>query len=93
MLHDPSHREAAPVAEPIKLTSRERDILRKLGEKITDFSMHPSNREKALLWRDLNDLKSQKPMVWINEIPWHEMDVYGELKLKTKHPPCPGYER
>ena len=81
MIHDPSYREAAPVAEPIKLSSRERDILRKLGENIAEISTHPSNRKKPLLWQDLNDLKSQRPMVWINEIPWHEMNVDNELTL------------
>ena len=25
-------------------------------------------------------------MVWINEIPWHEMDVDGELTLQREHP-------
>jgi hypothetical protein len=25
-------------------------------------------------------------MVWINEIPWHEMNVDGELTLRTVHP-------
>jgi len=25
-------------------------------------------------------------MLWINEIPWHEMDIDGELALRTKHP-------
>jgi len=32
-------------------------------------------------------------MVWINEIPWHEMDVNGELALHTSDPWLQGYER
>jgi hypothetical protein len=44
------------------------------------------HREKAELWRRLNDLDSARPMVWINEIPWHEMDVDGELTLRTEDP-------
>ncbi|HET6487579.1 MAG TPA: hypothetical protein VFH83_14225, partial [Spirochaetia bacterium] len=43
-------------------------------------------REKAGLWRKLNDLESSRPMVWINEIPWHEMNVEDELTLRTVHP-------
>ena len=32
-------------------------------------------------------------MVWINEIPWHEMDVDGELTLVTEHPWARDQER
>ncbi len=33
-----------------------------------------------------NDLKSKRPMVWINEVPWHEMNVNDELTLRCQHP-------
>ena len=46
----------------------------------------PVHTEKAGLWRKLNDLQSARPMVWINEIPWHEMNVDDELTLRTVHP-------
>ena len=84
MLHDPSHREAPPVAEPIVLSHAERDVLRRLGERVAQIAADPSNKEKAGLWRDLNDLQSQRPMVWINEIPWHEMNVNDELTLRCE---------
>ena len=32
-------------------------------------------------------------MVWINEICWHEMDVDGELTLRTEHPWARDQER
>ena len=32
-------------------------------------------------------------MVWINEIPWHEMDVDGELTLVCEHPRARDLER
>ena len=84
MLHDPSHRAAPPVAEPIELTPEETGVLRKLGEQIAKIAQDPSNREKERLWTDMNDLKSQRPMVWINEIPWHEMDIDDELSLRCE---------
>ena len=84
MLHDPSHREAPPMAEPIELTSREKEILRNLGEKYARAAENPAHKEKAGLWRDLNDLKSRRPMVWINEIPWNEMNVNDELTLQCE---------
>lgn len=44
------------------------------------------------MWRRLNDLEHGKPMIWINEIPWHEMDVNDELKIQTTDPFCRGVE-
>ena len=31
----------------------------------------------------MNALKHVKPMVWIDEVPWHEMDDSDELRLRT----------
>ncbi len=44
------------------------------------------HKEKVILWRKLNDLESTRPMVWINEIPWHEMNVDDALTLHCQHP-------
>jgi hypothetical protein len=86
MLHDPSHKEAPPVEAEIVLTPQEKDVLRRLGSRIAEISSDQVNKTRAELWRDLNDLKSKRPMVWINEIPWHEMNVNDELTLRTEHP-------
>ena len=86
MLHDPSHKEAPPVEAEIVLKAEEKEILRKLGDKIAELSSDPVNLKRADLWRNLNDLESKRPMVWINEIPWHEMNVDDELTIKTEHP-------
>jgi hypothetical protein len=45
------------------------------------------------LWQKLNDRESERPMVWINEICWHEMDVDNELTLRTEHPWAQEQER
>ena len=31
-------------------------------------------------------LQPVRPLVWINEVPWHEMEVNGELTLQTSDP-------
>lgn len=85
MLHDPSHVVQMPVEEEIILSSADKNILRYLGEEIAGISSLGIQKEKAELWKRLNDLDSVRPMVWINEIPWHEMDVDGELTLKCGH--------
>jgi hypothetical protein len=53
--------------------SEDRRILRELAKRKADIGQMPRQREIAGLWRDLNDLKPVRPMVWITEVPWHEM--------------------
>ena len=86
MLHDPSHVPQIPMEKEIILTAREKDILRRLGDKISKIASLPVHREKSRLWQRMNDLQQERPMVWINEIPWHEMNVNDELTLQTAHP-------
>jgi hypothetical protein len=86
MLHDPSHYEPLAPAEPIRLCESDKTVLRRLAEEVAAIAGEPGHHQKAELWRRLNDLDSLRPMVWINEIPWHEMDVDGELTLRTMHP-------
>ncbi len=93
MLHDPSHYEPPAIAEPISLADADKDILRKLAEELAGIAALPIHREKADLWRRLNDRQAVRPMVWINEIPWHEMDVDGELELRCVHPFARDQER
>ena len=86
MLHDPSHVTPIPVEEEITLTQEEKDVLRRLGEAYVHVGRKDKTSGKAELWRALNDKKSIRPMLWINEIPWHEMNVDDELTLRTSHP-------
>lgn len=93
MLHDPSHYTPIPVAEEINLTARDREILRTLASELAGVAALPVHKEKARLWQKLNDLESERPMVWINEICWHEMNVGDELTLRTEHPWAQEQER
>ena len=74
--------------EPIrdyKINKRERNILRELAYKKAQIASLPIHKEKIKLWKDLNSLSdtSQRPLVWINEVPWHELNYNDELTLKT----------
>lgn len=93
MLHDPSHYEAPIQAEEIVLPKKEKEILRRLGSQLAEIAALPVHQEKAQLWQKLNDLQSERPMVWINEIPWHEMNINDELTLQTEHPWAQEQER
>jgi hypothetical protein len=86
MLHDPSHYTPIPVVEEVQLDPRDRETLRMLASELAEIAALPIHKEKARLWQKLNDLESERPMVWINEICWHEMNVDDELTLLSEHP-------
>ena len=64
-------------------SKKNREILRELAGKVLEIASLPIQQEKERMWSKLNNLDKVKPMVWINEIPWHEMDVDNQLKLRT----------
>ena len=68
------------------ISQKDRDLLRQLAEQQAKIAALPIHKEKAELWRRLNDLEPVRPLVWINEIPWNEMNVDGELVLQTSDP-------
>jgi hypothetical protein len=71
---------------PLTITTHDRDILRRLAEQQAEIAALPIHREKAELWRRLNDRQPVRPMVWINEIAWNEMNIDDELTLRCADP-------
>ena len=74
------------------IPEKDKDILRQLGEKMADIAALPIQKERAITWERLNDLKRVKPMIWINELPWHELDFNDELKVQCTDGFCRGIE-
>jgi hypothetical protein len=74
------------------ISARDRDILRTLAEAWAAAADDPINGQRADLWRRLNRLERVKPPIWINEIPWHEMNVDDELTLRCQDPFCREHE-
>ncbi len=66
------------------ISQHDKDVLRRLVEEQAEIAVLPVHKEKAELWRRLNDLEPVRPMVWINEIPWNEMNVDDELTLQAE---------
>ena len=93
MPQDASPGRRMPVAEGIELEASDVEILRHLADELAAIAALPVHQEKARLWQKLNDLDSERPMVWINEIPWHEMNVDDELTLQAEHPWAQAQER
>lgn len=93
MLHDPSHHTPPPQANEVHLPQSDKNILRALASEVATIAQLPVHQEKAKLWQALNDLKPVRPMVWLNEVCWHEMNVNDELTLRCEHPWAQDQER
>lgn len=72
----------------MSIPTEDRQALRELASQVAEVARLPAHREKAALWRRLNDLEPVRPLVWINEICWHEMDVDGELTTRCQAAWC-----
>lgn len=65
------------------ISTNERTILRKLAARVAEIAELPVQEETRALWKRLNGLDQQRPMVSIDQIPWQEINVEDELTLQT----------
>jgi len=72
----------------MKTPDRDRSILRELAHRQAEAAALPENAERRAEWTRLNGRRPGRPLVWINEMPWHEMDVNGELELHCSDDFC-----
>ena len=70
------------------ISKKDRVVLRELAGQVAEIAALPVQQETISLWKRLNGLKPVRPMVMIDQIPWHEMEVDGELTLKTQDEFC-----
>jgi len=72
--------------------NRDRAVLRRLAEQLAEIAALPVHKQTIEGWKRLNDLKPGKPMIYIYQEPWHELDVEGELTLQCQDEFCRGVE-
>lgn len=68
------------------LTQNERETIRVLAQQYMEISTLQRQDETKQLWLNLNRCQMERPMVVIDQIPWHEMDVDGELHNSVQEP-------
>ncbi len=66
-------------------------IVRELASKLAEIAALPVQAERIREWQALNALRPERPLVMIDEIPWHELATPGvpgadELVMRTTHP-------
>lgn len=74
------------------LTVRETEIMRELARSYMEYALAPRQTELQKLWIAHNTGRSERPMVLIDQIPWHEMDVDGSLVCQIEDPYWRGVE-
>jgi len=67
---------------------RDAEIVRELAKSVAEVAAFPIQEEKRRLWRALNGLRPERPMIAIDQLPWHEMNVDNELTIQSEDPFC-----
>lgn len=65
---------------------QDKKILRKLAYQYFEIANSSRNMENIELHKAVNDLRQIRPVVLIDEIPWHEMKINNELTLQCSDP-------
>jgi hypothetical protein len=66
--------------------------IRELASRVAEVAALPVQRETIKLWEDLNGLRPQRPMVQIDEVPWHELRDDPDLQGVCTDPFARGLE-
>ncbi|MCP4623853.1 MAG: hypothetical protein GY850_10015, partial [bacterium] len=72
---------------------RDKEIIQELASAVAEIAAQPVQREKRELWRKLNALKPERPMVMIDQVCWNEMNCDGSLTLRCMDQECRRYEQ
>jgi hypothetical protein len=70
----------------MRVSVKERETLRELARRYRDIAAQEVHERTMEDWRRLNALMPVRPMVLIDQIPWHEMNIDGELSLRCEDP-------
>lgn len=69
----------------------DKEMVRTLAHKVMEVAALPIQNEKREMWRRLNRLDPIRPTVWINELPWDELQC-EELECRAEAPFARGLE-
>jgi hypothetical protein len=74
------------------IPQEEKTVLRELAKQVRYLAADDSNQKRIQRSRDMHSLKPGRPLVWIDEIPWHEMNIGDALTLRTQSKEARGME-
>lgn len=74
------------------IPSTDLNIIRALAAQTAEIAALPVQEEKRRLWRRLNALQPERPMVMIDQVCWNEMEIGDELTIQCSDADCRYYE-
>jgi len=67
------------------VANSDKEVLRELGRRKREIGELPVQQETTELWRKLNGLEDVRPLVWMTELPWHEITAKApELQARCE---------
>lgn len=70
------------------VSAQDKEILRTLGHQYAEIAAFDCHEKKRKEWKKLNRLEETRPLVLIDQLPWHELNVNHELDLLCQDPFC-----
>jgi hypothetical protein len=74
-------------------SKKDTGILRDLAKQVAEIAALPRQKETIKAWKAMNGLKPIRPMVMIDQMPWHELNVNDELTPCCEDKEAGGIER
>lgn len=68
----------------IEFSLNEKNVLRQLAIRKAEIAALPVHAQKRDMWTRMNDLEVTKPMLWMNERPWHEIGIYDQIQCEQE---------
>ena len=62
----------------------DQEILRELANAYMEAANEPVNAERRERAYATNGLQAVRPLVWIHELPWHELNIDDALTLRCE---------
>ena len=66
------------------MTQKDKQIVRELAKRYMELATSDHQKRANQRMRDTNDLKIVRPPVLMDEIPWYQMDIDGELTCQCE---------
>jgi hypothetical protein len=73
---------------PLDFPGQDILVLRGLAERYAAIASLPVQEERRRSWKRLNDLEPERPLIWVNEVCWNEMDHDGSLQIRSTNEVC-----
>ncbi|MFI3213833.1 MAG: hypothetical protein R3Y24_10860 [Eubacteriales bacterium] len=70
----------------VQVTEFEKNILRELAHEYMQIATLDVQRKKMEMWKVFNRVGNMRPMVTIDQLPWHELDFDGSLTCRCNDP-------